>query len=279
MEISVVMSVYNSENPEFLNRAIKSIWDDQIKKPDEIIIIQDGPINDGLSDVIVTWKKKLESKLVLIINESNIGLTKSLNKGIRVAKGKYIARMDSDDISLPERFKLQIEYMDSNPEISVLGGSIKEFNDLEGIIAERHFPTDNDSVLRYIHKASPVAHPAVLIRKSLFDENIEYNEQYRTSQDLALWFEILNKNYKIANLAEFVLLFRRNNNVYKRRKNRKDSKLELKIHLSGIYNLFGFSPIKSLYPLLRYIVRFFPNNLINKIYNGSIRKMVLRPNT
>ena len=276
MKISVLMSVYKSEKPAYLDRSLQSVWDDQTLKPDEIILVQDGPLGDELLQVIDKWQAKLREVLVLISNEVNIGLTKSLNKGIRVAQGEYIARMDSDDISLPDRFLHQLKYLDEHPDISVLGGAIQEFNDQDGIIGERHFPTNTTDIRQYIHKASPVAHPAVMIRKSLFEEGVLYNDEYRTTQDLALWFDVLASGHQMANLDEFVLQFRRESNVYQRRKNKADSRLELKIHLKGIRKLFGFSPIKSLFPIARYILRLMPNSIIHKFYNGSFRGKLLK---
>ena len=276
MKISVLMSVYRSEKPQYLDRALQSVWDDQVRKPDEIILVQDGPLGDELLQVIEKWQTKLSNVLVLIINEVNIGLTKSLNKGIRVAKGDYIARMDSDDISLPNRFEMQEKFLDEHPSVYVVGGAIQEFNDEDGIIGERHFPKDTAEAIHYIHKASPFAHPAVMIRRGLFDEGVMYNEAYRTTQDLALWFDVLKAKHQVANLDDFVLKFRRDSNVYQRRKNKEDSRLEMKIHLKGIKDLFGFSPIKSLYPIARFTMRLLPNSLINFIYNSRLRVKLLK---
>lgn len=276
MKISVLMSVYRSEKPQYLDNALQSVWDDQVRKPDEIILVQDGPLGDELLQVIDKWQTKLNNVLVLIRNEINIGLTKSLNRGIRVAKGEYIARMDSDDISLPNRFEMQENFLDENPSVYVVGGAIQEFNDEDGIIGERHFPKDTEEAINYIHKASPFAHPAVMIRKALFDEGVMYNEAYRTTQDLALWFDVLKTKHQVANLDDFVLKFRRDSNVYQRRKNKEDSQLEMKIHLNGIKELFGFSPIKSLYPIARYTMRLLPNSMINIIYNSRLRGKLLK---
>lgn len=276
MKISVLMSVYRSEKPQYLDRALQSVWDDQVRRPDEIILVQDGPLGEELLQVIDQWQTKLSNVLVLIRNEVNIGLTKSLNKGIRVAKGDYIARMDSDDISLPYRFEMQEKFLDENPSVYVVGGAIQEFNDEDGIIGERHFPKDTEEAIRYIHKASPFAHPAVMIRKTLFDEGVMYNEAYRTTQDLALWFDVLKTKHHVANLDDFVLKFRRDSNVYQRRKNKEDSRLEMMIHLNGIRELFGFSPIKSLYPIARYTMRLLPNSIINLIYNSKLRGKLLK---
>lgn len=276
MKISVLMSVYRSEKPQYLDRALQSVWDDQARKPDEIILVQDGPLGEELLQVIDKWQTKLSNVLVLIKNEVNIGLTKSLNKGIRVAKGEYIARMDSDDISLPNRFVKQEKFLNERPSVYVVGGAIQEFNDEDGIIGERHFPKDTEEAIHYIHKASPFAHPAVMIRKALFDEGVMYNEAYRTTQDLALWFDVLKTKHQVANLYDFVLKFRRDSNVYQRRKNKEDSRLEMKIHLNGIKELFGLSPIKSLYPIARYTMRLLPNSMINFIYNSRLRGKLLK---
>jgi len=276
MKISVLMSVYRSEKPQYLDRALQSVWDDQVRKPDEIILVQDGPLGEELLRVIEKWQTKLSNVLVIIRNEVNIGLTKSLNKGIRVAKCEYIARMDSDDISLPNRFEMQEKFLDENPSVYVVGGAIQEFNDEDGIIGERHFPKDTAEAIHYIHKASPFAHPAVMIRKALFDEGVMYNDAYRTTQDLALWFDVLKTKHQVANLDDFVLKFRRDSNVYQRRKNKEDSRLEMKIHLKGIKELFGFSPIKSLYPIARFTMRLLPNSMINFIYNSRLRGKLLK---
>mgnify|MGYP001517119714 FL=1 len=136
----------------------------------------------------------------------------------------------------------------------------------------RKFPLDTDGAKKLIYKANPLAHPAVMMRKSMFDDGISYDENYRTSQDLALWFDILTAGYNVANIDKVLLNFRRNDSVYKRRSNRKDSNLEFKVHEKGIYKLFGISPYKSLFPIARYILRLLPSSIIRMLYNGKIRR-------
>ena len=231
MSISVLMSVYKSENPEYLDRALKSVWNDQTLKPEEIILVEDGPLEKDLQNVIESWKKYLNDKLILIHNETNLGLTKSLNKGIKYVNSEYIARMDSDDISDPMRFERQINYLQKHPEIDVLGGSLQEFNDENPKLNVRHYPLTPEACRKYIVKASPLAHPTVMMRKRIFDNGITYNERYRTSQDIALWFEILSKGYKIANIPEVTIYFRRDDGVFKRR-NRSKAINEFKIYMN-----------------------------------------------
>ncbi len=273
--ISVLMSVYKSENAAYLSCALKSIWSDQEVKPDEVIIIKDGPLGDDLNTEIDRWKNVIGSRLIILCNKTNLGLTKSLNIGIKAASGEYIARMDSDDISTPNRFMMQREYLDAHPDIDVVGGFIIEFNHLHDNLGIRKFPIDNKSVLRYIYKASPLAHPAVMMRKSLFDQGLSYNEKYRTSQDIALWFDVLKSGHKIGNLEEIVLKFRRDGDVYKRR-SREKAYNEFIIYFRGIRDIYGPITWKYIYPIARFCFRLMPLFIVRELYNSNIRSKFLQ---
>lgn len=274
-EISVLMSVYKSEKPAYFSRSLQSIWDDQILKPDEIVLIEDGPLGKELTDIIDSWKLKLGDRLCLIVNEQNLGLTKSLNKGLAVAKGKYIARMDSDDISLPERFKLQHEFMESHSDISVVGGGLQEFNEIDDNLGIRLYPFTNEKIREYIYKASPLAHPTVMIRHEVFDAGIRYNDRFRTSQDIALWFDILVSGRKIANLNKVTIKFRRDGDVFRRRSKEK-AKNELKIYINGIKRLYGTLNLYYIFPILRYFFRLMPIKIIKFVYGSSLRTKLLQ---
>lgn len=274
-DISILMSVYKSEKPTFLNIALQSVWDDQSLKPDKIVLVQDGPVGDELSEVLNQWKKKLGDNLCLLRNDINIGLTKSLIKGLSQITTKYVARMDSDDISLTDRLQKQFAFLEENPKISVVGCDIQEFSEKNDNMGIRRFPRNTEGAKNNIYKANPLAHPAVMMRKSMFDEGISYNPNYRTTQDLALWFDVLVAGYEVANLNEVLLKFRREDDIYHRRANWKDSWLELKIHERGIYKLYGLSPIKSLFPIARFAIRLLPGGVIKYIYNGKLRKKMV----
>ena len=191
---------------------------------------------------------------------------------MNACRNNLIARMDSDDVSRPDRFAVQSEFLDTHKDVAVIGAYIQEFSDICENLGVRKFPLDTDGAKKLIYKANPLAHPAVMMRKSMFDDGISYDENYRTSQDLALWFDILTAGYNVANIDKVLLNFRRNDSVYKRRSNRKDSNLEFKVHEKGIYKLFGISPYKSLFPIARYILRLLPSSIIRMLYNGKIRR-------
>lgn len=274
MSISVLMSVYKSEKSSYLDRALKSVWNDQTLKPNEIILVEDGPLGEDLNEVVDHWKERLSDRLVLLCNETNLGLTKSLNKGLKYVRSEYIARMDSDDISDPLRFERQFNYLQEHPGIDVLGGALQEFNDENSNLNVRHYPLSPEQCREYIVKASPLAHPTVMMRRRIFDEGITYNEQYRTSQDIALWFELLSKGYSIANIPEVTILFRRDDAVFKRR-NRSKAINEFKIYMSGIKRLYGVYTFAYLYPMFRLVFRLLPTFVVKWIYGSSIRKRVV----
>ncbi|MBR5440193.1 MAG: glycosyltransferase [Prevotella sp.] len=274
MTISVLMSVYKSEKGEYLDRSFQSVWDDQTRKPEQIVLVEDGPLTEDLYAVIGKWRETLGDKLVVCRNEQNLGLTKSLNKGIELITSDLIARSDSDDISAPQRFELQEKFFRENPEIDILGGSMQEFDDEHECLNVRHYPLTHEDACRYIVKACPLAHPAVMMRRRLFDEGLRYDERYRMSQDIKLWYDAVLAGYRMANLPEIVLFFRQQGDVFRRR-SRVKAWNEFKIYMNGIYRMHGLFTLAYRYPIARYIFRNLPPSLVKRIYESGMRKKVL----
>ena len=275
--ISVLMSVYRSEKADFFDMSMRSVWTDQTYKPVEIVLIEDGPLPEKLLAVITKWKDILGEKLVVLINEKNLGLTKSLNRGLGVAKGELIARMDSDDISLPERFELQERFFKEHPDIDIIGGSLREFDDNNPELRVRHYPLTHDEAVKYICKASPLAHPTVMMRRRIFDSGLRYNEKYRMSQDIALWFDAIISGYRIANLPEVTINFRSLGDVFKRR-SRAKAWNEFKIYMNGIYRMNGLLTLKYRYPIARLCFRLMPPSVVKFIYGSKMRSKFLENN-
>ena len=105
------MSVYKNEKAEYLNEALESIWTNQTRKPQQIVLVEDGPLPQELRDVINRWKDNLGDTFQTIQNKQNLGLTKSLNEGLQIINTDLVARMDTDDVSMPERFAMQERYL------------------------------------------------------------------------------------------------------------------------------------------------------------------------
>lgn len=199
--ISVVMSVYNSE--EYIDESIMSILS-QTFKDFEFIIINDGS-TDGSLNIIKEYVNK-DNRIVLISRE-NKGLPYSLNEGISKARGKYIARMDSDDISLPNRFEEQFYFMERNLDIGVCGTATIGFTSYRDNIL--HILPKNDELIKTeLLFSTPFSHPTVMIRKSLiFKYNLCYNEKYLQSQDYELWTRMAEYT-DMANLPTPLLRYR-----------------------------------------------------------------------
>ena len=194
VKVSVVMPVYNQKE-EFLREAIESILN-QTFTDYELIIINDGSTNNS-EEVILSYS----DDRIVYIKQENQGVARSLNNGIEIANGEYIARMDSDDISLPERFEKQIKFLDEHPEISILGTSYE--------IIPRNKTVIQQSVIKYtdILNACCVCHPSVMMRKADLDKyNLRYNPEF-TSEDYELWSRAV-QYLNIQNLPEVLVKYR-----------------------------------------------------------------------
>lgn len=275
MDVSVLMSVYKSEKAVYLKRALRSVWEDQSLKPAQIVLIEDGMLGDDLHEVIAQYKEKLGEALYICRNQTNLGLTKSLNVGLKHVTSELVARMDSDDISDRRRFELQVNYLEAHPDIDIVGGSLQEFDENHDCLNVRHYPLTPEEAIKYIPKASPLAHPSVMMRYRIFKNGLAYDERYPTSQDIQLWFDAIMAGYKIGNVPEVTLYFRREGDVFKRRSKAK-AKNEFKIYMNGIYRMKGLFTFAYCYPISRYLFRNLPTWMVKKIYGSKFRNKILQ---
>lgn len=209
--VSVLMAVYN-ETETVLRKSIESILN-QTYSDFEFIIIGDNPENDGLNSIVNEYAL-LDKRVVFQINSENIGLTKSLNRGIKLSQGKYIARMDADDVAFPTRLEKQIAFMDCHPDVHVLNTSIlKFFNDDYSNNIYISAPDDNDTIVERLLVSNLLFHPTIMIRKSFLDEfHITYNEMFRRSQDYAMWLDLASHGAVFASIKEPLLYYRSSGN-------------------------------------------------------------------
>ena len=196
--VTVLMAVYNGEN--YLKLTIESILD-QTFKNFEFVIVNDGS-TDSTSDIIKSYK---DPRIVLHNNKTNIGQTKSLNIGLNLAKGKYIARTDAGDVSLSMRLEKQVIYLENNSEVVVLGTSAFRYNELGKIIDVVHMPSSENAILQRIFVTTPVVHVSVLMRRETIISLGGFDEEYHVLADYELWSKLLQKNYRIANLTKVLV--------------------------------------------------------------------------
>ena len=203
-KISVIMSVYNTPI-EYLKESIDSILN-QTYKDFEFIIINDNS-NDLTTDFLSTYT---DNRIRLFTNETNLGLTKSLNVALNNSIGKYIARMDSDDIALPNRLEEQLEYIENNPQYIAIGSSFKKSNSDK--IIKKHNMSRETRRCRMLFYNEGLCHPTAFINNEILKKyDIKYDENILKAQDYALWVELL-KYGNIGNIDKQLLIYRIHNN-------------------------------------------------------------------
>jgi len=199
--ISVVMSVYNAE--KYLDESIQSILS-QTYSNFEFIIINDGSTDKSLK-IIESYAKN--DNRIVVISRENKGLIASLNEGIVKAKGKYIARMDADDISLPKRLDKQVNLMEARPNVGICGTAIKMFFDQEKEKVRR-YPLTHEEIKTELLFSSAFAHPTVMMRRELIEKHqLFYNSTFEHAEDFELWTRFTEYTH-MANLAEVLLKYR-----------------------------------------------------------------------
>ena len=206
MKFSVLLSVYIKEKPSYLELALKSIWDDQTLKPNEIVVIKDGPLNEELDNIIALFTKRAPVKLIVL--EKNVGLSEALNIGLKECAYPLVARMDTDDISLPQRFETQIQYFETSPNLDVLGSKANKI-DKEGTeIGELNVPVSNAEIKKYIWTC-PFIHPTVMFKKESIIKAGGYKKEAGPRQDdYDLWFRCGSLNFNFENIDNKLLLYR-----------------------------------------------------------------------
>ncbi len=215
---SVLMSVYKNDSPEFLKIALESIYNNQTRKPDEVVVIFDGPLNDGLYAVLDAFRDGKEEVVKYYPQEVNRGLGEALRIGSELCKGDYIFRMDSDDVSNPHRFEKQIAYVEIHPEIDVLGTDIAEFNHSpdETDKRVRACPANHDDIVQMGKKRNPMNHVTVCMKKSALMKAGGY-QTLLLLEDYYLWLNMIATGCKLANINESLVYVRVGNGFNSKR--------------------------------------------------------------
>ena len=226
MKYSVLMSVYKNDDPDFLKIALESIYDQQTRKPDEVVVVFDGPLNDRLYSVLDAFKQGHENVVKYYPQEVNRGLGEALCIGSELCSGDYILRMDSDDISDKERFAKQIAYVEAHPEIDALGGDIAEFNEdpFKEDTRQRICPAKHEDIVNMAKKRNPMNHVTACIKKSALMKAGGY-QTLLLLEDYLLWLNMIVAGCKLANINETM--------VYVRVGNGFDSKRGSKERITG----------------------------------------------
>ena len=225
---SVLMSVYYKENSEYLKQAIESIQA-QTFPTDDFVLVCDGPLNQELDSVIKKKQQEMKNILNVVRLKKNAGLGNALNKGIQQCKNELVARMDSDDISYPDRCEKQLMVFNTYPEISVCSGIVEEFATNPKVVESRRVPPETQEEIREFAKVrNPFNHPCVMYKKPDVEAVGSYKDFYLL-EDYYLWVRMIMAGYQGYNIQEPLLHMRAGTDMYMRRGGLKYAKTQEKL--------------------------------------------------
>lgn len=271
---SVLMSVYYKEKAEFLSRSIESMLE-QTVKTDNFVLVCDGPLTKELDEVVEHFKNLYPNIFDILRLEKNSGLGYALNKGLLRCKHEWVARMDSDDIASVNRIEKQLEAINNNPQISIVGGQIQEFvNEQSQGTGIRYVPINHEEIIKRAKKNNPFNHMTVMFRKQDVLAAGNYLE-FKLFEDYYLWIRMLEKGFKAMNLNEILVYARVGSNMYQRRGGYSYFKTTKNFE-KFLYNQHFISCLEYTKNILvRFIAAvLLPNKIRGYLFNILMRKKV-----
>lgn len=213
---SVLMSVYVKEKPNYFDQSLKSI-EQQTILPNEMVLVEDGPLTSELYEVINKHKLIWKDKLKVVKIAQNGGLGSALRIGTKHISTDWIARMDTDDVSVPDRFETQLKEIVKHPNYAVIGGQIDEFTDTpDNKVGSRQVPQKKEDIYNFIQYRNPFNHPTVMINKTKLLAVGGYKPTDRL-EDYNLWVQFVKNKQEVVNLDKVLVHMRVNDNLYQRR--------------------------------------------------------------
>lgn len=229
LNFSVVTSVYRNDKPEFVREALDSMLVNQAVKPSEIVLVQDGPVPSTLELLLFEYEKKYSDVIHMIRLEKNGGLGNALRLGVENALYDIVARMDSDDICLPDRFEKQLRYLEQHSECDIVGGQMTEFiGEASNIVGKRVVPEDNEAIYKFMKSRCALNHVTVMFRKKTVLRVGNYKDWF-WNEDYYLWVRMMMAGCVFANLPDVLVNVRSGEDQYARRGGMKYFKSELGI--------------------------------------------------
>lgn len=270
-EYSVLMSVYYKENPVWFKESIESILNQTVKTND-FVLIEDGPLTEELENIVLEYQKKYPKLFNVVRLKENVGLGHALAVGIEKCKNEFIARMDSDDISVPDRCEKELKMFNKQNELDMVGSNIIEFTDnIENALAYRKLPESDSEIKKYMRRRNPFGHPSVMFRKSKVLEAGNYRPYY-LCEDYDMWIRMSKINSKFYNTQEVLVYMRIGKDFYKRRGGIKYLKSILKFKNEQYKN--GFYSFKDyiITAGTSTVICLMPNFIRDIFYKKFLRK-------
>lgn len=232
LKYSILMSVYKKENPAYLKSSIDSMLC-QTRPPDDFVIICDGALTPALDRVLDTYKLRYPDLMQIIRLPVNRGIGNAANEGLAFCRHNLIAKMDSDDISVPDRCEKQLIFFQNNPQLDIVGGQLAEFyHDISNITAYRRVPIEHQNIIDYAKKRSPFNNQTVMFKKSSVLLAGGYS-MLRRCEDYELYIRMLLQGCLTANCGEVLVYYRMTKNTLKRRGSQENLKCFFYVHMTA----------------------------------------------
>lgn len=272
MKFSVAISVYKNDKADFFDRALESITDCQTVRPDEIVLVVDGPVGEDIDSVIEKYSKKYEFNTIRL--EKNGGLGNALKIAVENCRNDLIARMDSDDVSLPDRFEVQLKaLLDTGADI--IGGHITEFiGEESNAVSRRDVPLTNKEIKADMKKRCAFNHMTVMFKKSVVLSAGGYID-WHYNEDYYLWLRMMLSECRFANLDKVLVNVRVGKEMYQRRGGVKYFKSEAGLQSFMLKNKIISFPRYMVNISKRLIVQvLLPNKLRGSVFKKFARRSV-----
>ncbi|KAA0443627.1 MAG: glycosyltransferase [Candidatus Thioglobus sp.] len=273
-EFSVLISIYQHEIADYFDRAMRSIWDEQTIKPNEIVLVLDGPLTSELYKSADNWKTKLGNLLNIVVIENYVGTGSALNAGLKQCRYELVAKMDADDISLKNRFAKQLDIFDSQ-SVDIVGGWVGEFySDEKAIHAYRKLPEQHQNIIRFAKKRCPMNHPTVMYKKSVILDSGGYPNTV-FFEDYLIYIKAAINGAQFYNIQEPLVNMRTINHLNRRRGWHyaiKDCRTQINIFQLGFISFFEL--IRNI--SVRFTIRILPKTIVGILYK-KIRTAKFNP--
>lgn len=271
--LSVVIPTYENDDPDHFSAALNSILD-QTVRPDEVIVIGDGPLSAKLEKVIGQFERNYPNVIQLYQLSENRGKGKARQIGVKRANNQIVAMMDADDICREDRFEKQLRFLEDNPDVDVVGSNVTEFSaDMEVSYAVRSVPESHDEIAALARYRSPLNQATVMFRKDAVIDAGNY-EDVRLLEDYRLWVRLLVNGAKFGNIPESLVHVRAGEDMHARRGGRTYARSEIRMEYD--FYRWGFIPLwlATLNAIARVAIRTVPNSVRGSIYSRLFRRGV-----
>lgn len=268
---SVLMSVYDGEKPEYLRQAMDSIWQ-QTVPCDDFVLVCDGPVNEGLQQVIEEMQQQYHERLQVVPLAENVGLGKALNAGISRCRHDLIARMDSDDISRPDRCERQLQVFANDPQLALCSGTVEEFSrSTAEVEARRIVPEKDEEIRKFIKSRNPFNHPCIMYRRRAVEDAGGYQDFFRM-EDYYLWVRMIRNGCHGHNIQQPLLWMRSGSDMYRRRSGWKYAASQIRFY-RYMKDIGMITPVECAWSVLtRTAVSLIPNGLRTLLYRRMMRQ-------